>query len=66
MDFANTKSESQPFAYIVQITNDIGQVISVSYITGSLGAGQSLEQTLSYIPYEAGNYKVENLNTLFV
>ena len=59
MDFANTKSESQPFAYIVQITNDIGQVISVSYITGSLGAGQSLEQTLSYIPYEAGNYKVE-------
>ena len=59
IDFANTKSESQPFAYIVQITNDIGQVISVSYITGSLGAGQSLEQTLSYIPYEAGNYKVE-------
>ena len=59
VDFANTKSESQPFAYIVQITNDIGQVISVSYITGSLGAGQSLEQTLSYIPYEAGNYKVE-------
>jgi len=59
VDFQNTKSESQPFAYIVQITNDIGQTISVSYITGSLGAGQTLEQTLSYIPYEPGNYKVE-------
>jgi plastocyanin len=59
VDFSNDNSESQPFAYIVQITNEIGQAISISYITGSLGAGQTLEQTLSYVPQEAGNYKVE-------
>ena len=58
-DFENTKAESQPFAYIVQISNNVGQIISISYITGSLGAGQALEQNLSYIPQDTGDYKVE-------
>ena len=59
MDFANDSDESQPFAYIVQIKNEDNLIISVSYVNGLLGAGQSLDQTLSYTPDETGTYTAE-------
>ena len=59
MDFTNTSDDSQTFAYIVQIMNQNGQVISLSFINGLLGTGQSLDQTISYMPKEPGVYTAE-------
>ena len=59
IDFAYDSDESQPFAYIVQIKNEDNLIISVSYVNGLLGAGQSLDQTLSYTPDETGTYTAE-------
>ena len=59
MDFANNSDESQPFAYILQIKNETGVAISISYVNGLLGSGQSLDQTLSFTPDETGIYTAE-------
>ena len=59
MDFANDSNDSQPFAFIVQIKDENNLVISMSNITGILGAGQTLDQVLSYIPTESGTYTIE-------
>jgi len=59
MDFANDSNDSQPFAFIVQIKDENNLVISMSNITGILGAGQTLDQVLSYIPTEPGTYTIE-------
>ena len=59
MDFANESSDSQPFAFIVQIKDENNTTISLSNITGILGAGQALDQVLSYMPTEPGTYTIE-------
>jgi len=59
MDFTNKSNNSQPFAFIVQVKDENNTTISLSNITGILGAGQTLDQVLSYIPTEPGTYTIE-------
>ena len=59
MDFTNDSNVQQSFALIVQIKDSNNTTISLSHVTGMLGAGQTLDQVLSYTPNEAGTYTVE-------
>ena len=59
MDFTNDSNVQQSFALIVQIKDSNNTTISLSHVTGMLGAGQTLDQVLSYTPNEAGSYTVE-------
>ena len=59
MDFTNKSNNSQPFAFIVQIKDENNTTISLSNITGILGAGQALDQVLSYMPTEPGTYTID-------
>ena len=58
-DVTNGQDRSQPFASIVQIQNGDGIVESLSWITGSLDAGQSLNPSQSWIPTLPGNYTAQ-------
>jgi hypothetical protein len=55
----NQQNNSQMFAYIVQIKNESGMVLSVSIISGSLGEGQTLTQAISWTPDDPGVYVAE-------
>jgi len=59
MDFTNDSDAQQSFALIVQIKDSNNTTISLSHVTGMLGAGQTLDQVLSYMPNETGTYTVE-------
>jgi len=58
-DVTNGQGRAQPFAYIVQIQNDDEIVESLSWITGTLDAGQSLNPSQSWIPTNPGNYTAQ-------
>ena len=57
-DLANGQDRDQSFAYLVQISKD-GVTHSLSWITGSLAPGQSLNPAQSWTPSEAGTYDVQ-------
>ena len=59
MDFTNDSNVQQSFALIVQIKDSNNTTISLSHVTGMLGAGQTLDQILSYTPTDPGTYTVE-------
>ena len=59
MDFTNDSDVQQSFALIIQIKDSNNTTISLSHVTGMLGAGQTLDQILSYTPTESGTYTVE-------
>jgi hypothetical protein len=58
-DVANGQDRAQPFAYIVQIQNQDGVVYSLSWITGTLDAGQSLSPSQSWTPTIPGTYTAQ-------
>lgn len=58
-DVANGQDRAQPFAYIVQIQNQDGVVCSLSWITGTLDAGQSLNPSQSWTPVAPGTYTAQ-------
>ena len=58
-DVTNGQDRSQPFAYIVQIQNQDGVVYSLSWITGTLDAGQSLSPSQSWMPTAPGTYTAQ-------
>lgn len=58
-DLANGKNCAQTFAYIVQIQDLNGATFSLSWITGTLLAGQSLNPAQSWTPTTAGVYTVQ-------
>jgi len=58
-DVANSQNRDQPFAYIVQIQNHDGVVYSLSWITGTLDAGQSLSPSQSWTPTAPGTYTAQ-------
>jgi hypothetical protein len=58
-DISNNQDRSQPFAYLVQIQNEDGVVVSLSWLTGSLDSGQSLNPSQSWIPDLPGNYTAQ-------
>jgi hypothetical protein len=58
-DVTNGQDRTQPFAYIVQIQNQDGVVYSLSWITGTLDAGQSLSPSQSWMPTTPGTYTAQ-------
>ena len=58
-DLSNGQDQDQKFAYIVQIRDENGVVISLSWITGSLTPGQSFSPALSWTPISAGTYTIQ-------
>ncbi len=58
-DITNNQDRSQPFAYLVQIQNQDGVVVSLSWLTGSLDPGQSLNPSQSWIPALPGTYNAQ-------
>jgi hypothetical protein len=55
-DLVNGQDKEQSFAYLVQVQDNNGVTVSLAWITGNLGSGQSLSPALSWIPTEAGTY----------
>ncbi len=58
-DLSNGQDRDQKFAYIIQIRDENGVVISLSWITGSLTPGQSFSPALSWTPISAGTYTIQ-------
>lgn len=58
-DVSNNQDAMQNFAYITQVRNDGGIVISLSWLTGSLTPGQSSSPAQSWGPTEPGMYHVQ-------
>ena len=58
-DLANGQNRDQPFAYLVQIQDSNGVTVSLSWITGTLSAGRSLNPAQSWTPSAAGTYTAQ-------
>ncbi len=58
-DISNNQDIQQNFAYITQIRNDEGIVISLSWLTGSLTPRQSFSPAQSWTPTESGLYDIQ-------
>ena len=58
-DLSNGQDRAQKFAYIVQIRDENGLVISLSWITGSLTPGQTFSPALSWTPISSGIYTIQ-------
>ncbi len=58
-DVTNNQDRTQPFAYLVQIQNQNGVIVSLSWLTGSLDPGQSLNPSQSWIPTSSGTYTAQ-------
>jgi hypothetical protein len=58
-DVTNNQDKTQPFAYLVQIQNQDGVVVSLSWLTGSLVSGQSLNPSQSWTPVLPGTYTAQ-------
>jgi len=58
-DLSNGQDRDQKFAYIVQIRDENGVVILLSWITGSLTPGQSFSPALSWTPISTGTYTIQ-------
>ncbi len=56
---ANGLNCVQPFAYIVQIQDSNGVTLSLSWITGTLAIGQSLDPGQSWIPTAPDTYNAQ-------
>ncbi|MDE1841156.1 MAG: hypothetical protein KGI09_04665 [Thaumarchaeota archaeon] len=58
-DVTNQQKRDQPFAYLVQIQDNNGITISLSWITGSMTPGQTLSLGQSWLPSTAGTYTAQ-------
>lgn len=58
-DVSNKQNMPQHFAYLTQIKNEDGIVISLSWLTGSLSPNQSLSPVQSWISTEKGVSEIE-------
>ena len=56
---SNNQNYDQSFVYIIQIKDESGSVVSLSWIQGELTSNQSLELSQSWVPTEANNYSIE-------
>jgi len=61
-DVTNGLAREQPFAYIVQIQDDTGAVVSLGWLAGVLAPNQMLSPALSWTPQYPGTYH----STIFV
>ncbi|MFQ5970181.1 MAG: hypothetical protein ACE5J2_06800 [Nitrososphaerales archaeon] len=58
-EITNSQKKKQPFAYIVQIKDDEGATLSLSWVTGELPPEQSFTVAQSWIPDTRGKFSVE-------
>ncbi|MCJ8307039.1 MAG: hypothetical protein HRU07_08340 [Nitrosopumilus sp.] len=58
-DISNNQDVQQNFAYITQVKNNDGVVISLSWLTGSLSPRQTFSPTQSWIPTESGVFHIQ-------
>ncbi|KEQ56588.1 hypothetical protein AAA799E16_01224 [Marine Group I thaumarchaeote SCGC AAA799-E16] len=58
-DISNNQDVPQNFAYLTQVKNDQGVVISLSWLTGSLSPRQSFSPAQSWTPTETGTFHVQ-------
>lgn len=58
-DVTSGLDRDQPFAYIVQIVDQNDVVVQLSWLTGTLTAGQSLNPSQSWTPTVPGNYTAQ-------
>jgi len=56
---SNNQNYDQSFVYIIQVKDQDGTVVSLSWIQGELTSNQSLELSQSWTPTESGNYVIE-------
>ncbi|MCH9659257.1 hypothetical protein K0U27_11340 [archaeon] len=56
---SNNQDYDQPFVYIIQVKDDSGSVVLLSWIQGELTSNQSLDLSQSWIPTKANNYFIE-------
>jgi len=55
----NNQNYDQIFSYIIQVKDEDGIVIYLSWIQGELTSNQSLDLSQSWTPTAAGNYSIE-------
>jgi hypothetical protein len=55
-DLTNGQDREQTFAYLVQIQDENGVTVSLSWLEGSLSAGQSFTAAQSWTPTSSGTY----------
>ena len=55
-DVVNALDHQLAFAYIIQIQDETGTVLSLAWLTGSLSPNQSLSPALSWTPEHPGTY----------
>lgn len=58
-DLSNGQDKNQNFAYIVQIRDENGVVVSLSWLTGSLSSRQTFSPAQSWIPTAPGTYSIQ-------
>ncbi len=58
-DVTNKINRDQAFAYLVQIQDENGITLSLSWITGSLSPNQNMSLSQSWIPESSGTYTAQ-------
>jgi hypothetical protein len=58
-DVKNNQEKAQKFVYIVQVKDQYGAVVSLSWIGGSLNPQQTFSPSLSWAPKVSGVYSTE-------
>jgi len=59
MKVTNNLDEEQPFIYILQVKDDDGFTVMLTWIKGTMNASAALDAGISWTPEEKGNYTVE-------
>lgn len=55
----NKQQKNQPFVYLVQIKDQNGLIVSLSWLSGALSSGQSLDVSQSWLAQSSGTYTAE-------
>ncbi len=58
-DVTNNEDKDQPFAYLVQIQDNNGITVSLSWITGSMAPHQTMNLGQSWMPTSPGSYTAQ-------
>ena len=58
-DITNHQEKTQNFVYLVQLKNEKEVVVSLGWISGQLTPEQKLSPSLSWTPYESGEFTAE-------
>jgi len=56
----NNQNYEQPFVFIIQIKDNNGTIVSLSWIQGELAPNQDFEVSQSWNPTKTGNYTIES------